>query len=60
MLLIEKAANRIVRQKPDEIRASLALPIALVQHQEYQVQVSVSISIPHHLAFSLWEYIESE
>lgn len=40
MLLIEKAANRIVRQKPDEIRASLALPIALIQHQEYQVQVS--------------------
>jgi len=52
MLLIEKAANRIVRQKPDEIRASLALPIALIQHQMYQIQVSVSISILYHRAFS--------
>jgi len=42
MLLIDKVANRVVRQNADEVQGSLALPISIIQHYSNPVQISVS------------------
>ncbi|KAF8901036.1 armadillo-type protein [Gymnopilus junonius] len=39
MLLIEKIANRLVRQSPEEAHNSLSLPIAIFQHISYAQQL---------------------
>ncbi|KAF8889071.1 hypothetical protein BD779DRAFT_1714897 [Infundibulicybe gibba] len=41
MLLLEKAANRIVRQNDDEIQATLALPMSILQHYSPTIQIKV-------------------
>ncbi|KAJ3515006.1 hypothetical protein NLJ89_g2035 [Agrocybe chaxingu] len=45
MLLLEKTANRITRQSPDEIQSSLSLPISVFQHSAYAVQIHTATEI---------------
>jgi U3 small nucleolar RNA-associated protein 10 len=45
MLLLEKSANRVVRQSPDEIQNSLVLPIMLFQQTNYEIQIHVGYFI---------------
>lgn len=42
MLLLEKMANRIIRQPSEEVQNSLSLPIAVFQHCDYALQLHVS------------------
>ena len=42
MLLLEKSANRVVRQPPDELQNTLSLPITLFQQSGYDVQIHVT------------------
>lgn len=41
MLLVDKVANRVVRQTAEDLRGSLALSIAVIQHYSAPVQISV-------------------
>lgn len=41
MLLLEKSANRITRQTPEEIQMLLSLPISLFQHNSSELQIYV-------------------
>jgi U3 small nucleolar RNA-associated protein 10 len=41
MLLLDKSANRVVRQTADEIQNSLSLPISVFQHITYELQLHV-------------------
>ncbi|KAG7447396.1 uncharacterized protein BT62DRAFT_967377 [Guyanagaster necrorhizus] len=41
LLLIEKAANRVVRQSPDEARGTFALPLSLLHHYPGAMQLFV-------------------
>lgn len=43
MLLVDKVANRAVRQTPEEAQATLALPVALSRHFSRPVQIYVSL-----------------
>jgi len=43
MLLIEKVANRVVRQNVADIQSSLALPISILQHYPPSLQNFVSV-----------------
>ncbi|KAF8966928.1 armadillo-type protein [Flammula alnicola] len=45
MLLLEKSANRIVRQSPEEVQNSLSLPASVFQHSSYELQVHTAIEI---------------
>ena len=45
MLLIDKVANRVIRQNADEVQGSVALPISILQHYSNPVQISVSRTI---------------
>jgi U3 small nucleolar RNA-associated protein 10 len=52
MLLLEKSANRIIRQTPvDNVHASLSLPISVFQHGNYAQQIYVRD------VFNLWQSI---
>jgi U3 small nucleolar RNA-associated protein 10 len=42
MLLIDKVANRVIRQNADEVQGSLALPISILQHYSNAVQILVN------------------
>ena len=42
MLLLEKMANRIVRQPAVEIPNTLSLPVSIFQHSSYSLQIHVS------------------
>jgi U3 small nucleolar RNA-associated protein 10 len=42
VLLVEKFANRVVRQNTEDSRNSLALPISIIQHYESSLQTRVS------------------
>lgn len=42
MLLLEKMANRIVRQPAVEIPSTLSLPVSIFQHYSYSLQIHVS------------------
>jgi hypothetical protein len=42
MLLIEKAANRVIRQS-SEVQNSLALPLAILEHNSLALQIRVCI-----------------
>lgn len=44
MLLIEKVANRVVRQNVEEAQNSLVLPTSLLQNYPPALQTSVSTS----------------
>ncbi|KAF7977911.1 hypothetical protein HWV62_2480 [Athelia sp. TMB] len=48
MLLIEKVANRIHRQNVDEVQASFALPVSILQQYTAEVQVTVLINFVGH------------
>ena len=41
MLLVGKLANRVVRQTAGEAQSTLALPIAILQHNLPSVQLNV-------------------
>jgi hypothetical protein len=42
MLLLEKSANRVIRQtSADDVHASLSLPISVFQHGNYSQQIYV-------------------
>lgn len=45
MLLIDKVVNRVIRQTVDEIQASLALPLSILQHYPHAMQISVKLLI---------------
>ena len=45
MLLIEKVANRVHRQNVEEVQASFALPVSILQQYTAGTQVSVGNSI---------------
>lgn len=45
MLLIDKVANRVIRQSADEVQGFVALPISVLQHYTNQVQISVSSTV---------------
>jgi hypothetical protein len=51
MLLLEKSANRVVRQAPDELQNTLSLPITLFQQSGYDIQIHVTsfISLLVHI-----------
>ena len=42
MLLLEKMANRIVRQPAVEVPNTLSLPMSIFQHNSYSLQIHVS------------------
>ena len=42
MLLLEKTANRVVRQHPEELQNTLSLPITLFQQSGYDIQIHVT------------------
>ena len=42
MLLLEKMANRIVRQPAVEVPNTLSLPVSIFQHNSYSLQIHVS------------------
>ena len=42
MLLLEKMANRIVRQPAIEVPNTLSLPVSIFQHYSYSLQIHVS------------------
>ena len=42
MLLLEKMANRIVRQPAAEVPNTLSLPVSIFQHYSYSLQIHVS------------------
>ncbi|KAK0447887.1 uncharacterized protein EV420DRAFT_1647628 [Desarmillaria tabescens] len=41
LLLIEKAANRAIRQSPDDARSTFALPLSLLHHYPGALQLSI-------------------
>jgi len=41
MLLIEKVANRVVRQNVEEVQNSLALPSSILGHNSSELQIRV-------------------
>ncbi|KAK0476138.1 hypothetical protein IW261DRAFT_1643515 [Armillaria novae-zelandiae] len=41
LLLIEKAANRVIRQSPDEARSTFALPLSLLHHYPSALQLNI-------------------
>ncbi|KAK0237018.1 armadillo-type protein [Armillaria nabsnona] len=41
LLLIEKAANRVIRQSPDEARSTFALPLSLLHHYPSVLQLNI-------------------
>ncbi|KAK0216141.1 armadillo-type protein [Armillaria fumosa] len=41
LLLIEKAANRVIRQSPDEARSTFALPLSLLHHYPSTLQLNI-------------------
>lgn len=41
MLLLEKMANRIVRQPAVEVPSTLSLPVSIFQHYSYSLQIHV-------------------
>ncbi len=43
LLLIEKAANRVIRQSPDEARSTFALPLSLLHHYPSVLQLNVRL-----------------
>lgn len=43
MLLIEKTANRVVRQSPEDLDLTLSLPLAVIQHHPPELQLHVSV-----------------
>ncbi|KAF9480276.1 hypothetical protein BDN70DRAFT_905831 [Pholiota conissans] len=45
MLLLDKSANRIVRQSVDEIQNSLSLPLSVFQHVPYELQIHTATEI---------------
>ncbi|PPQ90282.1 hypothetical protein CVT25_013107 [Psilocybe cyanescens] len=45
MLLLEKMANRIIRQPSEEVQNSLSLPIAVFQHCDYALQLHTATEI---------------
>lgn len=45
MLLLEKTANRIVRQSVAEVPNTLSLPVSIFQHNSYSLQIHVSYSL---------------
>ncbi|KAF8154101.1 hypothetical protein B0H34DRAFT_800000 [Crassisporium funariophilum] len=45
MLLLEKTANRIVRQPLEEMQNTLSLPISVFQHSEYALQIHTANEI---------------
>ncbi|PPR01672.1 hypothetical protein CVT24_001501 [Panaeolus cyanescens] len=42
MLLVEKSANRVVRQSAEEAQNTLALPISILQHIDFGLQIYVA------------------
>lgn len=42
MLLVDKMANRVVRQNTEEIKGSLSLPISVLLHYSSDAAISVS------------------
>lgn len=46
MLLIEKMANRIVRQPTVEVPTTISLPVSIFRHNNYSVQIHVSSFSP--------------
>ena len=42
MLLLDKMANRIVRQPPVEVPNTLSLPVSIFQRYSYSLQIHVS------------------
>ncbi|GLB44223.1 putative U3 small nucleolar RNA-associated protein 10 [Lyophyllum shimeji] len=45
MLLVEKAANRVVRQSAEEVQGSLSLPMSVLQHVSLSLQIRTLTSI---------------
>ncbi|KAF4611649.1 hypothetical protein D9613_003824 [Agrocybe pediades] len=45
MLLLEKTANRVIRQPADEVQNSLSLPIFLFQHNDHVLQLHAATEI---------------
>lgn len=53
LLLIEKAANRVIRQSPDEARSTFALPLSLLHHYSSTLQLNILVEMleeSHRLA----------
>lgn len=48
MLLVEKVANRVVRQTPEEVQSSLVLPLSILDHNPLELQIGVCIVPLHH------------
>ena len=42
MLLLDKMANRIVRQSAVDVPGTLSLPLSIFQHYSYSLQIHVS------------------
>lgn len=45
MLLVEKTANRVVRQSAEEAQNTLSLPISVLQHLDFGLQIYVSATV---------------
>lgn len=45
MLLVDKVANRIVRQSAADVQNSLAVALSLIQHYPPGLQIEVRISV---------------
>jgi hypothetical protein len=55
MLLIEKAANRVVRQTSEEVQNSLALPLSILHHNTSALQIGVCPFVSLHY-FDLYNW----
>lgn len=57
MLLIEKVANRVVRQNNDDVQGSLALALSVLQQSPLDLQVQVGPSVVSPKIFVLKDYL---
>ena len=55
MLLLEKMANRIVRQPAVEVPSTLSLPVSIFQHYSYSLQIQVSSFSSLHSELIIYE-----
>lgn len=51
MLLVEKVANRVVRQNNDDIQSSLALALSVLQQSPLDLQIKVSSRVDFPLQY---------
>lgn len=50
LLIVDKVANRVVRQSPEDVMASLSLPLSILQRSDVPIRVPVSTNPPGNMS----------